>query len=196
MQGEVAMGLQADWKKAKTDFEKTTKKKKPDTGFFSHATGIDAAFAALDGVIEKEDFAAAKTALATVEKKSDAYSIILAKTAASPNVKAGDYVAEVKKLDAALASIVKKARIEVKNLDAAAIAKAQAEAKANREPPETPPQRPHGGGFWLWSLSAGAAEAISAARLPLPGRREAGFPASGHHAGALLLSNQHQRFML
>lgn len=125
------MGLQADWKKAKADFERTTRKKKPDTGFFSHATGIDAAFGVLDGVIEKKDFDGARSALATVEKKSDAYSAILARTAASPDVKAGNYAAEVKKLDATLASIVKRARIEVKTLDTAAIAKAKAEAKAN-----------------------------------------------------------------
>ena len=112
--GETAVSLQADWKNAKTHFQTSTGKKKPDSGFFSHAAGIDGALGKFDQAMGSKDYKAAKMALDAFDKAAAAYSHELTGVAGKA-ANGKDYNERVKELELTLQGIVTKAGVAYKN---------------------------------------------------------------------------------
>jgi hypothetical protein len=112
--GGIMMNLQTEWKDAKLRFEKATGSKKPDAGFFSHASGIDGALQKIDAALAKDSLSEAKSALDSFDKAALAYASEL-KSVAGKSPKGPDFVKQVKALQANLESIVTNANVAYKD---------------------------------------------------------------------------------
>lgn len=104
------MGLKDDWAKAKKHFEQKSGSKKPDAGFFSHASGVEGAFKGLDEILSTATSPKqVKPSLDSVVSKASAYADVLDK-AAKDKSKGTDYQHSVAELKSALDKIVADAK--------------------------------------------------------------------------------------